>query len=258
MLGQWLAMAAGLGRFLPEDRLKTTLSSIFNYNFMTDFKNYSNVQRTYALNDERGLLLCTWPNGGRPPLPFVYSDEVWTGIEYQVASHLMYEGLIDEGLTIVKAVRDRYDGRRRNPWDEVECGHHYARAMSSWGILLALSGYAYSGQTASLEFAPKLYPGNFRTFWTTGGGWGGYSQKEEKGKAQKVELAVAGGELKLREFAFALTPTLLAKKVVALKGELGGKPFKPLFKQDGAKIIVSWAQPVAVKAGEKLNLALEF
>jgi non-lysosomal glucosylceramidase len=258
MLGQWLAMAAGLGRFLPEDRLKTTLSSIFNYNFMTDFKNYSNVQRTYALNDERGLLLCTWPNGGRPPLPFVYSDEVWTGIEYQVASHLMYEGLIDEGLTIVKAVRDRYDGRRRNPWDEVECGHHYARAMSSWGILLALSGYAYSGQMASLEFAPKLYPDNFRTFWTTGGGWGGYSQKEEKGKAQKVELAVAAGELKLREFAFALTPTLLAKKVVALKGELGGKPFKPLFKQDGAKIIVSWAQPVAVKAGEKLSLALEF
>ena len=139
MLGQWMAMAAGLGRFLPEDRLKTTLRSIFEYNFMTDFRDYSNVQRTYALNDERGLLLCTWPKGGRPPLPFVYSDEVWTGIEYHVASHLMYEGLLEEGLSIVKAVRDRYDGLRRNPWDEVECGHHYARAMSSWAVLLALS-----------------------------------------------------------------------------------------------------------------------
>jgi uncharacterized protein (DUF608 family) len=139
-LGQWLAMVAGLGRILPEDRLKTTLGSIFRYNFLTDFRDFSNCQRTYALGDEKGLLLCSWPKGGRPPLPFVYSDEVWTGIEYQVASHLIYEGLLEEGLSIVKAVRDRYDGLRRNPWDEVECGHHYARAMSSWGVLLALSG----------------------------------------------------------------------------------------------------------------------
>jgi len=258
MLGQWLAMVAGLGRFLPEERLKATLAAIFNYNFMTDFRNYSNAQRTYALNDERGLLLCTWPKGGRPPLPFVYSDEVWTGIEYHVASHLMYEGLVEEGLTIVKAVRDRYDGRRRNPWDEVECGHHYARAMSSWGILLALSGYSYSGPAMSLEFAPKLYPDDFRTFWSTGSGWGGYSQKEEKGGVQKVGLTVAGGDLKLKEFRFRLTPALQAKKLVSLKAEAGGKPFKPVFKQDGSKISVTWAQPVVIKAGEKLAFEAEF
>ena len=83
----------GLGRFLPADRLQSTLESIYKHNFLTDFRDFSNVQRTYALNDEKGLLLCSWPKGGRPPLPFVYSDEVWTGIEYQVASHLIYEGL---------------------------------------------------------------------------------------------------------------------------------------------------------------------
>jgi uncharacterized protein (DUF608 family) len=252
MLGQWLSMVAGLGRFLPEDRLKTTLGSIFKYNFMPDFRNFSNAQRSYALNDERGLLLCTWPKGGRPPLPFVYSDEVWTGIEYHVASHLMYEGLVDEGLTIVKAVRDRYDGRKRNPWDEIECGHHYARAMSSWGILLALSGYSYSGTAMSLEFAPKIYQDNFRTFWSAGSGWGGYAQKEERGKAEKVELTVSSGELALREFCFTPTPTLQAKKLVALEGEAGGKPFKPSFKQDGSKIKVTWAKPLVLRAGEKL------
>jgi len=126
-------MVAGLGRFLDQTRIQKALVSIYNYNFKENFYNLANVQRTYALAGEKGLLLCTWPRGGRPPLPFPYSDEVWTGIEYQVASHLMYEGLLREGLTLVKAVRERYDGRNRNPWDEVECGHHYARAMSSWG-----------------------------------------------------------------------------------------------------------------------------
>jgi non-lysosomal glucosylceramidase len=253
MLGQWMSMAAGLGRFLPEDRLKTTLRSIFENNFMTDFREHSNVQRTYALNDEKGLLLCTWPKGGRPPLPFVYSDEVWTGIEYHVASHLLYEGLLEEGLSIVKAVRDRYDGLRRNPWDEVECGHHYARAMSSWAILLALSGYAYSGPDMSLGFAPKLYPEDFRTFWTAGDGWGGYAQKAGPA-GQTATLDVAFGEVKLKTFTFVLAPGLAGKKIAALEGTLAGKPFKCSFKQDGAKVVVSFAQPVTLKGGETLAL----
>ena len=257
MLGQWMAMAAGLGRFLPEDRLKTTLRSVFENNFMTDFRDYSNVQRTYALNDERGLLLCTWPKGGRPPLPFVYSDEVWTGIEYHVASHLMYEGLLEEGLSIVKAVRDRYDGLRRNPWDEVECGHHYARAMSSWAVLLALSGYAYSGPAMSLGFDPKIYPEDFRTFWTTGNGWGGYVQKVIP-EGQSVTLMVASGEVKLKSFTFYLAPGLGGKQLAGLDGTLAGKPFKPVFKQDGAKVEVSWPQPIVVKAGEPFALNAKF
>ncbi|HYA48107.1 MAG TPA: GH116 family glycosyl-hydrolase, partial [Burkholderiales bacterium] len=111
LLGQWLGMVSGLGRYLPQDRIRSALGAIYKYNFKTDFREFSNVQRTYALGDEKGLLLCSWPRGGRPPLPFVYSDEVWTGIEYQVASHLIYEGLVDEGLSVVKAARDRYDGR---------------------------------------------------------------------------------------------------------------------------------------------------
>jgi len=255
MLGQWLAMVAGLGRVLPEDRLKTTLGSIYKYNFLTDFSDYSSAQRTYALNEEKGLLLCSWPKGGRPPLPFVYSDEVWTGIEYHVASHLMYEGLLDEGLSVVKAVRDRYDGLRRNPWDEVECGHHYARAMSSWGLLTALSGYAYSGVEQRLEMAPKIHPEDFRTFWSAGSGWGRFSQKAA-GSGESVELLVAAGGLSLRELALTLPPSLAGKAVKTVAAQGGGAPAAAAFKQAGDRVVLRWDKPVALKAGESLKLAI--
>ena len=257
-LGQWVSMVAGLGRFLPEDRLKSTLGSIFRYNFLPDFRDFSNVQRTYALNDEKGLLLCSWPKGGRPPLPFVYSDEVWTGIEYQVASHLLYEGLLEEGLSLVKAVRDRYDGRRRNPWDEVECGHHYARAMSSWGLLLALSGFSYSGVDMKIGFEPKLYLEGFRSLWTTGSGWGSYSQTLKTEKDLTVELSAASGELRLKEISFLLPPAYRERAVVEVVGFLGKSRFRPEPLRNPGHLVVKWDKPVVVKPGEDLTLDIEF
>ncbi|MCZ7545473.1 MAG: non-lysosomal glucosylceramidase [Anaerolineae bacterium] len=154
LLGQLHAHVLGLGDLLPADHVRAAVKSIFDHNFMESFRNHVNCQRTYALNDEAGLVLCTWPDGGRPRFPFVYSDEVWTGVEYQVAAHLIYEGWLDEGVTLVQAVRDRHDGVRRNPWDEVECGHHYARSMSSWAVLLALSGAQGDLGRGVLNFAP--------------------------------------------------------------------------------------------------------
>src|SRR5690606_29978912 len=147
---------------------------IYQYNFKEDFTNHSNCQRSFVLNDEKGLLLCSWPKGGRPRLPFVYSDEVWTGIEYQVATQLIYEGFIDEGLKIVKAVRDRHDGIRRNPWNEVECGNHYVRSMSSWGLLIALADFKFDMARNELSFNPRINAVNFSTFWSTGKAWGTY------------------------------------------------------------------------------------
>src|SRR5947199_4066451 len=150
MLGQWFADVLGFDIGMKKERVRKTLQSIYRNNFKQDFWTHANTQRIYALNDEKGLVLCSWPNGGRPALPFVYSDEVWTGIEYQVAAHLIYQGLVEEGMIVAKAARDRYDGLprppiARNPWDEIECGGHYARAMSSWSLLLALSGWEYDG-----------------------------------------------------------------------------------------------------------------
>jgi len=185
ILGQFLAHVAGLGYILPEEHVKKAVHSIFRYNFRNSFKKHHSVQRTYALNDEKGLLLCSWPNGGRPKLPFVYSDEVWTGIEYQVAAHLIYEGFVEEGLTIVKAVRERHDGYRRNPWNEVECGHHYARSMASWAVLTALSGFRYDMVKGTMSFSPAVSKEDFRTFWSTGKAWGIYSQHIDPATGEK-------------------------------------------------------------------------
>jgi non-lysosomal glucosylceramidase len=178
VLGQQLAHVAGLGYILPEEHVKNAVYSVFNYNFKTDFKHHVNAQRTFVLNDEKGLVLCTWPEGGRPKLPFVYSDEVWTGIEYQVAAHLIYEGYINEGLTLVKAVRERHDGYRRNPWNEVECGHHYARSTASWALITALSGFKYDMVAKKISFEPVINKKDFSTFFSTGKAWGIYTQKE--------------------------------------------------------------------------------
>jgi hypothetical protein len=247
-------MVAGLGRFLPEDRLRSTLGAIYRHNFRADFRDFSNVQRTYALNDEKGLLLCSWPKGGRPPLPFVYSDEVWTGIEYHVASHLLYEGMLEEGLSIVKGVRDRYDGRRRNPWDEVECGHHYARALSSWGLLLALSGFSYSGVDLRIGFEPKLSPEDFQSLWTTGSGWGSYSQKRTAGNALMVRLSAASGRLRLRELSFLLPPALRGKAVAGVVGSLGKTAFRARPVVADGRVLVTWDKPIVVQPGDDLTL----
>ncbi len=193
LLGQLHAHALGLGDLVSADHIRTASQSIFEHNFRTSFQDHANCQRTYVLNDEAGLLLCTWPQGGRPKFPFPYSDEVWTGIEYHVAAELIYDGWLDDGLRIVQAARDRHDGRRRNSWDEVECGHHYARSMSSWALLLALSGQHANVET--LTFNPVLAastdPTVFQCFWSNGRAWGRYTQH----RTEPPEIEVMGGDL---------------------------------------------------------------
>jgi uncharacterized protein (DUF608 family) len=196
LLGQLNAHLAGLGYVLPPRKVKKAIGAVLRHNLLTDFNHHDNCQRTYALNDEVGLLLCTWPKGGRPKIPFPYSHEVWTGIEYQVAAHLIWEGLIDEGLAVVKAVRDRHDGVKRNPWNEFECGHHYARAMASWGLILALSGYHCDMAEKRISFSPRINSEDFRCFFSTGTAWGIYSQKRDAEGKLRQGVEVIHGSLK--------------------------------------------------------------
>jgi hypothetical protein len=148
---------------------------------------------------EPGLLLCSWPQGDKPTLPFIYSDEVWTGIEYQVASHLIEEGFVNEGLTIVKAVRSRYDGRARNPWNEYECGNWYARAMASYSLLGALAGFRYSAVERTLWFGPQLKTRHFKSFFSTASGFGTIALEERSVTIQMVE-----GELPIEKLALTV------------------------------------------------------
>ena len=180
LLGQQLAHVCSLGHLMNPAHIKSAVKSIFKYNFREDFSDFNNVQRMYVLNNNSGLILCSWPNGDRPELPFVYSDEVFTGIEYQVASHLIYEGYVNEGLKIVEACRARHDGIERSPWNEVECGHHYARSLASYGVLLALTGFHCNATTKTLTFKPATNDKNFKSFFCCPGGWGIYHHKDGK------------------------------------------------------------------------------
>lgn len=173
VIGAWMALMYGVDTPQNRTNIRKHLKSIFQYNFRANLSEHANTQRPgYAIGNEPGLLLCSWPNGNKPTLPFVYSDEVWTGIEYQVASHLIAEGLVDEGLTIVRAARERYDGRTRNPWNEYECGNYYARAMSSYALLSSLSGFRYSAVENTLWFGPVSNDKKFNTFYSAATGFG--------------------------------------------------------------------------------------
>lgn len=172
VLGCWLAEVCGVGQPVNEGKVTSHLNAIHRYNLKRSLVEHANPQRpSYACGAEGGLLLCSWPKGGKLSLPFVYSDEVWTGIEYQVASHLMLMGEVERGLEIVRICRDRYDGRVRNPFNEYECGHWYARAMSSYGLLQGLSGARYDAVTQVLHLQPRL-KGDFRCFLSTAAGYG--------------------------------------------------------------------------------------
>jgi len=246
MIGQWIARIVGLGDLFDVEQVKKTLESIFKYNWRADLSEHSNPQRIYALNDEGGLLLCSWPRGGRPALPFVYSDEVWCGIEYQVAAHLIYEGLIAEGLAVVKGVRDRHDGERRNPWNEFECGHHYARSMASYSVMLALSGFQYSAPAKSMSFAPCINEDDFACFLSVDSGWGMFHQNLDG--AAKADIEVSMGNLTLQKVGLAFS----ANEVTV---DLAGKSISAEVEKTEGGIIVNFSEPVIINAGEKLAIS---
>jgi len=194
VLGAWIAEVCGMHNILDSAKTKSHLNSVFKYNFKTELKNHSNPQRpSFALGHDGGLLLCSWPKGGMLSLPFVYSNEVWTGIEYQVASHLMISGEVDKGLEIVRTARNRYDGRIRNPFDEYECGHWYARALSSYALLQGLTGVRYDALTQTMYIDSRL--GDFTGFISAETGFGNAGLK-----GGKPFLEVVYGDITVNEF----------------------------------------------------------
>ncbi|MHB1484053.1 MAG: GH116 family glycosyl hydrolase [Saccharofermentanales bacterium] len=192
LTGIWLAEISGLDDVADEKKLIANLLSIYKYNFKNDLSLYVNPQRPgYASKNDAGLLNCTWPNGGKPTLPMIYSDEVWTGFEYQVASHLISKGFVQEGLDIVNACRDRYDGTIRNPFDELECGHWYARAMSSYALLQAYTGVRYDNVTKTLYYSTKNAK-SYKVFLSTATGYGTVEVNDGNIKLNVVSGVVSG------------------------------------------------------------------
>ncbi len=251
IIGQWYAHMLGLGYVLDRRHVRKALRSVFRHNFKRRLARHANTHRVYGVGDESGLVLCTWPQGQREKNPFPYAHEVWPGIEYQVAAHLVYEGRVSDGLTLVKAVRDRHEGARRNPWNEVECGNHYARSMASWSLVIALSGFQYSAPDEWIGFAPKVHPEDFRGFFCTGGAWGVFRQKLEEHRG-RAELRIEEGRLRVRRIVVSLGRDAAPAMLRATRGTRRLRCV-PLRLDDG-RLEVTFDRSATVRPGEPLVL----
>lgn len=195
LVGQYMAHVCGLGYLLDPANIRATLQSLMRYNFKQTLYSHFNYMRSYALGGESAMLMATYPRDRRPERPFPYSNEVMTGFEYTAGVHMLYEGQLEDGLRVISAVRERYDGFKRSPFDEAECGHHYARAMASWAGVLALTGFHYSGVEQSLQFAAATQPVSW--FWSNGAAWGTCRQTPADGGID-VEIDVLHGTLAIQ------------------------------------------------------------
>ena len=216
VLAQWHATLYGLGEIFDPAQTKKALVAIYKYNFKKSMRDFPNPCRVYSLNDEQGLVLCEWPEKVlRPSIPLTYSQETFTGNEYATASHMILKGMIKEGMSIVKAVRERYDGEKRNPFNEFECGSNYARSMASYALLNAFSGFSFDMVKGMIGFDPVAsgVPDRFRCFFSLASGWG-----EVYRQNSFTEIRVLYGRLSVR---FINLPYLAGKSVRCV--ELGGK-----------------------------------
>ena len=231
---------SGLGEILDKNEVSSALHAIYRHNFKRELRAHANPCRVYGLNDESGTVICEWPQGVKKPIvPIPYAEETMHGFEYQAASHLIARGFEKEGLAMVKAVRDRYDGYRRNPWNEMECGSNYARSMASYALLPIYSGFVFDMPRRRMGFKPLKGAGCF--FWSLEGAWG----RVEIG-ARAIRLDVLFGALTLERFV-----TDSAERVKA--AQLNETPIA--FSVDGTD--VAFAAAITVREGETLTLTLE-
>lgn len=182
MLGQWHANICGLGDIFDKKQRHTALESMMKNNFKPSLRNVANAWRLFALNDEGGTIICDYPEGANKPIiPITYCEECMTGFEYAFAGLLVSEGFIEDGIKVVRAIRNRYDGKKRNPWNEIECGSNYARPMASFALLPIFSGLEFNLPQKHIGFSP-IVSGDFKCFWSLGTGWGDFSRTEKEDK----------------------------------------------------------------------------
>ena len=277
VLGQSWASQYGLPRVLPPEETVSALNSLWKYNFTADAGGYAErhkaikARRIYADRGEAGLMMTTWPYGGaevavpgmekrndglmRWQGPGGYFDENMTGFEYQVAAHMVYEGrpgseLAQRGLAITRAIHDRYAPARRNPFNEIECGDHYARAMAVFGVYLGACGYQYHGPRGHLAFGPKIRPSRFKAAFTSAEGWGSYSQTTT-GRQLQAQVDMQWGRLRLNTLSLAFGGKATNVKVV-----LGDQTLPAALKTESGQVLIEFENEMLVKAGQRLKVGL--
>ncbi len=262
VLGQSWAWQVGLERVLPERETRSALESLWRYNFTPDVGPYREAHRPgrwYAMPGEAGLLMCTFPRsdwdyakaaGAGAEWAAGYFNECMNGFEYQVAGHMLWEGLLEKGLAITRAVHDRYHPSRRNPWNEVECGDHYARSMASYGVYLAACGFEYHGPHGHLGFAPRLAPADFRAAFTAADAWGAFQQRLTDATLV-AELTVRWGTLRLRTLALSVPAP---PHRVDLK--IGDRTIAATYRYDQPRLLIELAAEQDITLDDPLRIAV--
>jgi uncharacterized protein (DUF608 family) len=256
LFGQGWAHQVGLGYVYPKDKVLSALKAIWTYDWAPDIGPQNEAhppQRWFARPGEAGLFTCTWPKSKHlGPESVLYRDEVWTGIEYQVAGNMAWDGMLTEALAICRGVHERYHPVKHNPWNEIECGDHYARGMASYGVFLGLCGFEYHGPRQHLGFAPRLAPEEFRAAFSAAEGWGTIAQsRDEQSQTNRVE--VKWGKLPLRTLAFELPE---GKKLGSAAVTRAGQAVQAEATQDGRRVTVALTEPVVLQPGEAIEVEL--
>ncbi|TKG96326.1 hypothetical protein EYV94_03465 [Puteibacter caeruleilacunae] len=254
LFGQTWAHLLDLGYIYPQKCVETALQSIWEFNWTKDVGTYNEIytpERYFAHAGEPGLFNCTFPLGKHLNKNSVrYRNEVWSGLEYQVATNMIYDGLLDNGLSIVKGVHERYRPEKHNPWNEIECGDHYARAMASWGILTALEGFNYDGPKGKIEFAPRTNNDSYNGFFIGAEGWGDLSQNIS-GKNQFVKLRLEYGSLVLNELE------LQSESVESVEVTYKNKKCDCEWHYEDGKLVLSDLN-LTINKGEQLNVKINY
>jgi len=264
VFGQSWAFQVGLPRVLPQKETVSALKSLWRYNFTPDVGPYRDAYkagRWYAMPGEAGLLMCTFPRsdwdyaqakGKGPDWAAGYFNECMNGFEYQAAGHMIWEGLLTEGLAVTRAIHDRYHPSRRNPWNEIECGDHYARSMASYGVFLAACGFEYHGPKGHLGFSPSLTPEDFRTPFTAAEAWGTYQQKHDAGSFE-CALSVKSGNLRLRSLALPLPSNLLTGTVAVA---VNGRSLETQSAASADRLTVIFPEEATLAANQRLEVRI--
>lgn len=239
MLAQWHAGLCGLGDIYDRQQRQTALKAMVRNNFKTSMRDFPNAWRVFAILDEQGTIMCDYPpEAERPVIPIPYADECMTGFEYAFAGLLIREGMVQEGLQIVRAIRDRYDGEKRNPFNEIECGNNYARAMASFALLPIFSGFEYDMVCGHIGFTP-IEKGTFRCLWSLAPAWGEFLQE-----AGRSTIIIRDGALPLSTVTLGNTG-----KIIAVRADGEAIPFA----QEGKTVRFN---AVTVKATLRFEVSL--
>ncbi len=257
LFGQGWAHQLGLGYIYPQKNVKQALWSVWKYDWAPDIGPYNKVhppERWFALPGETGLFTCTWPKSEYLKEGVRYREEVWTGIEYQVAGHMVWENMVTEALAICRGVEDRYKPAKHNPFNEIECGDHYARAFASWGVYTALSGFEYHGPKGHIGFAPRVTPENFRAAFTAAEGWGSFAQTRQA-DVQQEQIQLHRGWLKLKTLTFR-TPQEWKAVDTTIRID-GSRTLSHESRLNGAQVNIDLAQGLLMPEGHTLQVEIQ-